>query len=129
MPCASDTSTEEVADMAGSNHDAILIVELSKWGAMIGLPDAARTIFADDFDPEAAELDDSAVQKVLTFGETLATLVKNDLLDRELVYDWVWVAGIWTRVGPAAKRARAQMGFSALYENLEALAAGQADAI
>jgi hypothetical protein len=114
--------------MAGSNHDAILIVELSKWGAMIGLPDAARTIFADDFDPEAAELDDSAVQKVLTFGETLATLVKNDLLDRELVYDWVWVAGIWARVGPAAKRARAQMGFSALYENLEVLAAGQADA-
>jgi hypothetical protein len=114
--------------MAGSNHDAILIVELSKWGAMIGLPDAARTIFADDFDPEAAELSDPDVQKVLTFSETLATLVNNDLLDRELVYDWVWVAGIWERVGPAAKRARAAMGFSALYENVESLAAGQTEA-
>jgi hypothetical protein len=40
-------------------------VELSKWGAMSGLPDAARTIFADDFDPNTAELSDPAVQKVL----------------------------------------------------------------
>jgi hypothetical protein len=112
--------------MPGTEHDAILIVELSKWGAMSGLPDAARTIFADDFDPESAELTDPAVYKVLNYFETVAMLVKNDLLDRELVYDWVWVAGVWQRVGPAAERARERMGFPALYENVEALAAGQA---
>jgi hypothetical protein len=111
--------------MAGSHEDAILIVELSKYAAMLGVPDAARTIFADDFDPDAVELGDPAVQKVLNFNETVATLVKNDLLSSELVYDWVWVAGIWERVGPAAKRARARLGFPALYENVEALAAGQ----
>ena len=33
-----------------------LIVELSKLGALSGLGEAAGRIFADEFDPEAAEL-------------------------------------------------------------------------
>jgi hypothetical protein len=111
--------------MAGSHDDAILMVELSKWGTMSGLADAAQTIFADDFDPDAVEANDPPVRTVLAFIETVATLVKNDLLNRDLVYDWLWVAGIWARVGPAAKRARAKAGVDYLYENVEALAAGQ----
>ena len=55
----------------------------------------------------------------------LGTLVKNGLLDRALVNDWLWVAGTWERVGPAAKRARAKLGEPRLFENYEALAAGQ----
>ena len=111
--------------MAGSHNDAILMVELSKWAALAGVPEAARTIFAADFDPDAVEANDPAVRTVLGFNETIATLVKNDLLDRELVYDWLWVAGIWARVGPAAKREREKTGVAALHENFEALAAGQ----
>jgi hypothetical protein len=111
--------------MAGSHNDAVLIVELAKWGAMSGLADAAGAIFADDFDPGAAELSDPSVRTVLGFFETVATLVENDLLDRELVYDWVWIAGVWARVGPAARRAREKAGVDYLYENVEALAAGQ----
>ena len=41
--------------MAGTREDAALIVELAKWGSMIGLPEASRTVFADDFDPESAD--------------------------------------------------------------------------
>jgi hypothetical protein len=41
------------------------------------------------------------------------------------VYDWLWVAGVWERVGPAAKRAREKAGVAQLYENFEALAEGQ----
>jgi Domain of unknown function (DUF4760) len=111
--------------MAGTQNDAMLIVELSKWGAMIGLPEAARTIFSDDFEPDAAETSEPAVQLVLNFNETVATLVKNQLLDRDLVYDWIWVAGTWARVGPAAKRAREKAGVPYLYANYEELAAGQ----
>jgi hypothetical protein len=108
--------------MAGTHQDAVLIVELAKWGAMSGLADAAGKIFSDDFDPDTAELSDPAVRIVLGFNETVATLVKNDLLDRDLVYDWLWVAGSWERVGPAALRARERAGVSVLYENFEALA-------
>jgi Domain of unknown function (DUF4760) len=111
--------------MAGTHDDAVLVVELAKFGAMIELGDAAGKIFADDFDPETADLGDPAVRTVLGFNETVATLVKNGLLDRDLVLDWLWVAGSWDRVGPAAKRAREQSGAALLYENFETLASAQ----
>jgi Domain of unknown function (DUF4760) len=111
--------------MAGSRDDATLLVELAKWGAMIGLPEASRAIFADDFDPNGVEANNPSVQTSLFFNETIGTLVKNGLLDRDLVYDWLWVVGSWERVGPAAKRAREKAGVAQLYENFEALAAGQ----
>ena len=111
--------------MAGTRDDAMLMVELAKWGAMIGLAEASRAIFADDFDPDGVEATDPNVQAHLFFNETVGTLVKNGLLDRDLVYDWVWAEGVWKKVGPAAERAREQAGTAALYENFEALAAGQ----
>ena len=110
--------------MPGTHDDAILIVELAKWGTMSGLAEAAGTIFADGFDPESAEVSDPSVRTVLAFNETVATLVKNGLLDRELVRDWLWVAGTWERVAPAARRARVKAGAPQLYENFEALATG-----
>jgi hypothetical protein len=111
--------------MAGSHEDAMLIVELAKWGAAIELGAAAGAIWADDFDPETAEMTDPPIQTLLTFYETIGTLVKNGLLDRDLVYDWLWAAGVWNQVGPAAVRAREQAGVPQLFENFEALAAGQ----
>jgi hypothetical protein len=111
--------------MAGTHHDAVLIVELAKWGALSGLTEAAGKIFADDFDPDTAEISDPSVRIVLGFNETVATLVKNDLLDRDLVHDWLWLAGSWERVSPAAIRARERAGVPYLYENYEALASGR----
>src|SRR5690242_15206537 len=116
---------EKEGTMAGTREDATLMVELAKWGSMMQLDEAMRTIWADDFDPETADVRDAPVQRTLLFNETLGTLVKNGLLDRELVYDWIWVEGIWSKVGPAALRAREQAGVSELYANFEALAAGQ----
>ena len=111
--------------MAGTREDATLVVELAKWGAMIDYGTASRAIWADDFDPDVAEVTDPAAQTVLTFFETIGTLVKNGLLDRDLVRDWLWADGAWSRVGPAATRAREQAGVPQLYENFEALTAGQ----
>ena len=84
--------------MAGTHEDAVLVVELAKLGAMNGLAEAAGKIFADDFDPNAAELSDPSVRIVLGWNETVATLVKNELLSRDR-HDWLWVAGTWDRVG------------------------------
>jgi hypothetical protein len=111
--------------MAGTHDDAVLMVELAKWGSMIGLNEASRALFADGFNPDAVESTDPHVQTMLMFGETIGTLVKNGLLNRELVYDWLWVVGTWERVAPAAKRARAKVGVPQMFENYEALAAGQ----
>ena len=111
--------------MPGTHDDATLIVELAKLGTMMDYGEAARAVFADDFDPDTADVNDRPVQTLLVFFETVGTLVKNDLLDRELTYDWLWAEGAWEKVGPAAERAREKAGVPQLYENFEALAAGQ----
>jgi hypothetical protein len=111
--------------MAGKREDAMLIVELAKWGSMIGLPEASRTVFSDDFDRDSAEALDPHVQTMLVFHETVGTLVKNGLLDRDLVLDWLWVSGAWDRVGPAALESRAAAGVTELWENFETLAQAQ----
>ena len=86
--------------MAGTHEDAVLMVELAKWGTMMGLGEASREIFADDFDPDAAEATDQSVSTMLVYGETVGTLVTNGLIDRELIYDWLWVEGNLGARGP-----------------------------
>jgi hypothetical protein len=108
--------------MAPTHDDATLLVELAKLAAISGVPDAARKVFAADFDGASAEITDIPVQCILNFNETIATLVKHNLLDRALVDDWIWIPGIWERLGPAVLRARERTGATSLYENVEALA-------
>ncbi len=103
-------------------EDAQLIVQLAQWGTALGIEDAMPELFSDDFDPETADEKNPAVRKTLMFGETIATLTKNDLLSAELVKDWLWISGIWSRVEPAARKTREKTGEPRLYENFEALA-------
>ena len=105
--------------------DATLIVQLAQLGTSMGLQPAMREVFGADFDPESANARDESVSILLNFGETVATLTKNGLLDNDLVLDWLWISGIWSKVGPAAIRARQESGVDQLYENVEALAAKQ----
>ncbi len=84
-----------------------------------------HAVWADDFDPEAASAADILVSRLLNWGETIGTLTKNGLIDTDLVLDWLWVSGVWARVGPAARKQRDKSGVQALYENFEALAAKQ----
>ena len=109
-----------------TREDANLLVQLAQWGAMINVGEALGGVFSEEFSPEAADANDVYVRTILVFGETIGTLVKNDLLDRGLVLDWLWAAGLWERVGPAARQARERYGADALYENFEALAQAQA---
>jgi hypothetical protein len=110
--------------MAGTREDAQLIVQLAQWGATIGLQDAVAALLDDAFDPASASTGDPHVRTVLNFGETIGTLVKNDLLNRELVHDWLWIGGLWERVAPAVRQARERFGEPRLGENFEALASG-----
>jgi hypothetical protein len=110
--------------MAADKADAALLVQLAQWGTMMGLDAAVTAVFDDGFDSETASTEDNVhVRTVLQFGETLGTLTKHGVLDTELVTDWLWVAGLWERVGPAARRDREKFGFPQLYENMERLAA------
>jgi hypothetical protein len=110
--------------MAGpTREDAQLMVQLAQWGTAMGIEDAAAQLFSDDFNPEAADsLTDGAVRTALLWGESIGTLTKHGLLSVELVEDWLWVEGLWSRVAPAALKAREKFGEPRLYENFEALA-------
>ena len=106
-------------------HDAELMIQLAQWGSMMGLEEALGEVMSDDFDVEGADTQDKLVGRLLTFGETIGTLTKNGLLDTDLVLDWLWVEGLWAKVGPAALKSRDKYGVPELYENFEALAAKQ----
>jgi hypothetical protein len=108
--------------MVATYDDANLIVQLVRWGTEMGLDEAAQALFADGFDPSSASADDVPVRKMLSFGEVVGTLVKQGVLNRDLVVDLWWVTGLWARVQPAAERERERLGERRLYENFEALA-------
>jgi hypothetical protein len=107
------------------HHDAQLIVQLAQWGTALGVNEAITAVMSDDFDVQAASADEPHVRSLLYYFETIGTLTKNRILDQALVLDWLWAAGVWARVGPAAVRERERHGEPALYENFEALAAAQ----
>lgn len=108
---------------APTREDAQLLVSLAQWATALGVPDVMPAIFGDDFDPDTADaIDDASVRTVLLFGESIGTLTKHDLISTELIHDWLWIEGMWSRVGPAAMRARERFGEPRLYANFEALA-------
>ena len=109
---------------APTREDATLMIQIAQWGNGLGIGDAMGRVMSDDFDPETADSQDDAVRVLLVFGESIGTLTKRDLLSTELVHDWLWVEGMWARVGPAALKAREKFGEPRLYENFEALATG-----
>jgi hypothetical protein len=106
---------------APTREDGHMLIELAQLSTSLGVMEAMPSIFAEDFDPETADVMDRAVRTMLGFGELIGTLVKHDLISAELVHDWLWLGGVWQRVGPAALRQREQMGEPRLYENFEAL--------
>jgi len=106
-----------------TREDAYLLVQLLRWGSESGVDQAMRTIFSPEFDPETEPMESPTVARVLAFGEAVGTLVKHDLLDAELVWDFLWVEGIWTKVSRHALAAREAEHEPRLYENFEALVA------
>ncbi len=112
--------------MVATYEDAELIVQLMRWGTEMGLQDALGAIFSDSFDREDASKSDPAAQKVLFFGETVGTLVKHNVLDRDLLIDLLYIDGIWKQVGARARYVRESSGVPAMYENFEALVSADA---
>jgi hypothetical protein len=107
--------------MTATHEDAMLLMQLMRWGTELGLDDAMNTIFSEEFDPAQASMADPSVRIVLGFGETVGALVKHHLLDLALARDILWFDGMWEKVGAHALAARAHENEPMLYENFEAL--------
>ncbi len=62
----------------------------------------------------------TSVGRLMAFGETGA-LVRNEVLNRELLFDIFWADGTWAKVGPSVRRVRERSGDARFYENFELL--------
>jgi hypothetical protein len=119
--------------MAGTKEDAHLMIDLARLGTQMVHPEARGWIWSDSFvgDPEefwqkhppgSREFD--YVSGMAAWYETVATVWKHGLLDEELLFDWLFVAGPWERLGPILVSMRESTPH--MWENFEALAAKQA---
>jgi hypothetical protein len=122
MALASGHRIGATGGVMADRQDATLLVQLAQWGTQLGLEEAMLAVAADAFDPDTADASDRLLSRILIFGETIGTLTKNNLLDTELVLDWMWVGGVWQRVAPAVIKERKKLGDPKLYENFEKLA-------
>ncbi len=92
-------------------------------------------IWSDDFEPDyekytaagpTRSVDDAAfvnTRAVLNWYETIATFYKYELLNEDLLFDWLAIDSMWDRVKAHALAHRDHN--PRLYENFEAMAAAQ----
>ena len=119
-----------------TQSDAQLLVQLAQLGQAMGIdrgsallwkhrPEGGLTFEQYEAIYPTDSGDAVAILNVLKWHETVGTLVKQGLLDRGLVLDWLWVAGGWELCRSIALGQRAELGVQEMWENFEALAASQ----
>src|SRR6266536_1367642 len=117
-----------------TREDAHLMIELAQLGSHTIHPKARGWIWSDKFIADPAEFFASYppgsdefdyVGGMAGWHETVATLWKRGLVSEELLFDWVWVAGVWEKLKGILLAMREQSGTSQLWENFEAMAAAQ----
>jgi hypothetical protein len=123
--------------MADPTHeDAQLVVQLAQLGTQMVHPQARGWIWSDEFvsDPQdfwetypPGTVQFDYVSGVAAWYETVATLWKHGLLEERLLFDWLYVTGIWERLGPILLEMRKST--PQLWENFEALAKAQSGAL
>lgn len=126
---------ELTVQRTATDADAALIVQLMNGRLAERASDGMDVLWAYGSPPTFKQFDSNhplgspgakSVNAVLKLYELIGTLVKQGLLDRALVYDLLWVKGAWERCEAIALHQREKAGDPAIYENFEALAAGQA---
>lgn len=117
-----------------TKEDAQLLVQLARLGADMNLGEANGFLWSDEFVGDYDEFkqkfpagSDGAqrVAAIAAFYETVATLVKNNLISEELIHDWLGSNLVWSRLGKILVGQREESGEPRLWENFEALAAAR----
>jgi hypothetical protein len=121
-----------------TKDDAHLVIELAQLGSQMVHPKARGWIWSDEFVSHADEFFEKYppgtdeflyVSSVAGWHETVATLWKRGLVSEELLFDWIWVAGIWDKLKDILITMRAGSGTAQLWANFEAMAEAQVTAL
>jgi hypothetical protein len=129
-------TTDLTVTASPTQTDAQLVVQLAQLGQSMRIDRGQALLWKHHKDGgitfaqfEAAYPTDSedatAIINVLKWHETVGTLVKQGLLNRGIVHDWLWVSGAWDTCRSIALGQRAEMNEPAIWENFEALALSQ----
>ncbi len=111
--------------------DAQLVVQLIAAGTAAGSDAGAQILFAYDTPPTLAQLREDhprlseqyrRVTAFLSQCETIATFVKQGVLNEALVDDLYWIDGMWKAAEKICRDQREEAGEPRLYENFEWLA-------
>jgi hypothetical protein len=118
--------------MAHPTHeDGQLLVQLARLNAQSGCSEASNFIWSDAFVSDYDEFKRKFPKGSREFGyigtlagfyETVGTLVKNELLNEDLVHDWLAVHMVWQRLEGVLIGMRDEAGEPRLWENFQALA-------
>jgi hypothetical protein len=115
-----------------TKEDAQLVVQLAQLGTQMVHPQARGWIWSDDFTSDPQEFWEKYppgtvqfdyVSGIAAWYETVATLWKHGLLDEGLLFDWLYVPGMWERLKAILTEMRKDT--PQLWENFEALAEAQ----
>lgn len=136
MPMTTTQLTPDLAISTGAatREDAQLMLQLAALAQNDSTDRGLAILWASKEPMSLAEFEtahpigsqgNTDVISVIRWYETVGTLVKQGLLNRGLVYDWLWVVGVWKKCEGIALGQREASGVVRLWENFEALAAGQ----
>lgn len=119
-----------------THQDAMVLLQIGQLGAAQGIPAAMNWIFSDAFIPDYDDFIKKfprgsdhfgQVRRAATYHETIGTLWKHKLINEDLLFDWLWVDGVWNRLKGFVVGQRKHSGNPAIGENFEAMAqAGRA---
>jgi hypothetical protein len=115
-------------------QDATLMLQLAHLSATSGLQKANAFLWSDKYEQDYKEFvkkfpagtdEHSYASQICGWFETLGTLFKYDLFNRDLLFDWLLVSGVWDRIKGFALGVREEAKEPKLYENFEAMAKAQ----
>jgi hypothetical protein len=108
----------------------MVMLQLAQLGAAQGVMAAMNWILSDafvlDYDEFVRKFQKGSDQfgqarRVAGFYETVGTVWKHRLINEDLLFDWLWVEGVWNRLKGFALGLRKEAGNPLLFENFEAM--------
>jgi hypothetical protein len=121
----------------GTREDAATLLQLARLAAEMNVGAGMDVLWHDDFPTEAHKIEERfpfgsqgrrGLDALCVWYDTVGTLVKNGLFDRDLCSDWLSVTVIWDRIKPMVLGERAKVGDPLLWQNFELLAESQRSA-
>lgn len=113
--------------------DAQVLIALYEAQAAHNIAETMGYVFSNDFPTDfkvfrqtyergSNSTQEQGVTRMIGYFETIGTLLRNNLINEDLVYDWLAVDMVWNRVKGYVLGHRRESGNARMYENFEYMA-------